>query len=128
VIAERQFAAEAGSVPAARHFVREVLRGVGRDRLDLVALMVSELATNCVLHARSPFTVRLETSARDVRIEATDSAAGLVEPRTAGPTDLHGRGLRIVETLSDTWGVDRSPLGGKTVWFCLGLQDVAVDT
>lgn len=108
------------SVRAARNFVTDTLVGLAPDTVDRVALMVSELATNSVVHARSEFWVRVETDAREVRVEVTDTGAGVATPRHPEPTDLHGRGLLIVDNFSDAWGLIAAPAGqGKTVWFTL---------
>lgn len=86
------------------------------------AQVVSELATNCTLHARSEFTVRLSVEDGSVRVEATDSAPGGLQARQYSSTATTGRGLRIVDGLSSSWGV--VPGGaGKTVWVLLPLED-----
>jgi anti-sigma regulatory factor (Ser/Thr protein kinase) len=113
---------EPGSIAAARHFVAEALIGLSPELLDVLVLMVSELATNSVVHAASPFRVRVEQGARTVRIEVHDLDGGRIEIAHATPDDLHGRGLAIVDVLSDDWGVTRSAAeSGKTVWFSLNL-------
>ena len=50
-----------------------------------------------------------------IRIAVGDDAAGTPQARTAGPDEEHGRGLRIVESLSRRWGVERTD-DGKQVW------------
>jgi anti-sigma regulatory factor (Ser/Thr protein kinase) len=105
------------SVPAARRFVREQLGGCPAETVEAAELLVSELATNSIRHAVSGFDVAVR-SGREIRIEVTD--AGGARPRllTPRPTDPSGRGLRIVEGLSEKWGVS-SRRGSKTVWFTL---------
>lgn len=106
------------SVPVARQFVRDALEGSDVD-LDTATLLVSEVVTNAVLHARSPVTVSV-TSREDVaRIEVSDGSP--VPPRlhTFSSTSATGRGLRLVEQLSRDWGVELST-DGKTVWFEVG--------
>jgi anti-sigma regulatory factor (Ser/Thr protein kinase) len=113
---------EPGSIAAARHFVAEAVTGVSAELLDILVLLVSELATNSVVHAASPFRVRVEVGDRAVRIEVHDLDSGRIEIAHATPEDLHGRGLSIVDVLSDDWGVIRSAdESGKTVWFILNL-------
>lgn len=53
-----------------------------------------------------------------------DSGGGQPELRQPSPEELRGRGLQIVRTLSDAWGVAPRPQGaaGKVVWFEFGLQ------
>jgi anti-sigma regulatory factor (Ser/Thr protein kinase) len=112
---------------AARRYVRETLTGVTRDVLDAVSLMVSELATNCVLHANSDFTMTIEQTGRHVRVDVADEGTGYVATRNAGPAEISGRGLSIVDRLSDTWGVtEYLDHVGKSVWFTVGI-DAVVD-
>jgi hypothetical protein len=39
--------------------------------------------------------------------------------RSPGPNDPSGRGLQIVDMLSDEWGIEPEVPAGKTVWFSL---------
>jgi anti-sigma regulatory factor (Ser/Thr protein kinase) len=106
------------SVGAARRFVLEILAGLPTETLDNAALVVSELATNCVLHADSAFLISVTPTARQIRIEVTDRGGGTVRVQHPPPTEAHGRGLQIVNALSHEWGI--VPTGdGKTVWFTL---------
>jgi anti-sigma regulatory factor (Ser/Thr protein kinase) len=93
------------------------LRGVSVDTLEAVELMVSELATNCIRHTDSEFRLTITRTGRDIRVEATDGGGGTPEMRSPKPTDPTGRGLKIVDMLSATWGVDQPAAIGKTVWF-----------
>lgn len=118
-------------VARARGFVTQRLRGVGPELTRVVGLMVSELATNCVRHTASDFTVEIEQTARDVTVRVTDRGDGEPIIRSPGATDPSGRGLRLVEKLADSFGVTRDAArragdqrGKKTVWFVVRL-DVA---
>jgi anti-sigma regulatory factor (Ser/Thr protein kinase) len=113
----RTFPHEPESVPAARRFVTDLLRGVSADTMEAVELMVSELATNCIRHTDSGFELTIIRTGRDIRIEATDGAGGTPEMRSPKPTDPSGRGLKIIDMLSAEWGVDHRGATGKTVWF-----------
>ena len=112
----------ASSVAHARRHVRQVLRHLGREALEETAeLGVSELVSNAVLHARTPFTltVRSMPSGR-VRIEVDDSSPVLLQPRHFDTMATTGRGLQLVGSLSFDWGIEvrTDPLTpGKTVWF-----------
>ena len=86
------------------------------------AQVVSELATNCTLHARSDFVLRLRVEGECVRVEAGDVVPGGLLARQYSSTATTGRGLRIVESLSSSWGVTSSA-DGKTVWALLPLED-----
>jgi anti-sigma regulatory factor (Ser/Thr protein kinase) len=115
----RTFPHEPQSVPAARRFATSVLSGTSADTLEAIELMVSELATNCIRHTDSGFDLTIIRSGRDIRVEATDHAGGTPTMRSPKPTDPSGRGLKIVDMLSDGWGVQAAAAKGKTVWFTI---------
>jgi Anti-sigma regulatory factor (Ser/Thr protein kinase) len=120
MIAERHWPADSASVPEARRYAVQTLVGLLPDRLDEIEVMVSELVTNAIIHARTAFTLRITTTAHEVRVEVSDQTPGTVHARRAGPDELHGRGLQIVQTLADRWGVhDTGPHPGKSVWFSI---------
>jgi anti-sigma regulatory factor (Ser/Thr protein kinase) len=120
---DRRFPAAKRSVPEARQFVAGALNGAPADVRDSVMLMVSELAMNAVQHARTQFTVAVELAGKTLQVEVADAGTGVPEICPAPPVaDLHGRGLFIVERLSDAWGVAPALSGpGKSVWFRIGL-------
>lgn len=103
------------SVPVARRFVREALAGTAVD-VDTALLLVSEVATNAVLHARSPFRITIVDGSNPVRIEIFDGSP--VPPRlhAFSATSGTGRGLRLLDRLAHSWGVLTNG-SGKTVWF-----------
>ena len=113
----RTFPHEPESVPAARRFATGVLRGAAPDTLEVIELMVSELATNCIRHTDSGFELTITRVDGDIRVEATDGADGAPEMRSPEPTDPSGRGLKIIDMLSAGWGVEHRNATGKTVWF-----------
>ncbi len=105
----------AEAVPATRRFVSGVLARWHEDALVPDAnVIVSELASNAVLHAHSPFRVSIDRSVGMVCISIQDVAADLAQqqPESIEPG---GRGMVIVEALSRRWGCDTLP-GGKVVW------------
>lgn len=104
-------------VPAARGFVTGILeRWCERDLLEDAALLTSELATNAVLHATSPFRVSVDRSIGVVCIAIQDLGAGRAEQASpAMDTDSGGRGLAIIESVARRWGCDFLP-DGKVVW------------
>lgn len=114
----RRFHGLPESVPAARRFTRDALRDQSSEVVDAAELMVSELATNCIQHAQTDFEITIET--RDqVRIEVHDADHdGRPEVQSPPPEAPSGRGLRIVQEISDEWGIVKSS-DGKTVWFVL---------
>ena len=100
----------------------------GSDVSDAVALVVAELASNAVLHARVPgrdFALRLEHRTDALRIEvadARDDRPVAVPPMTTDPTSGHGRGLVIVDVLASRWGVGDRTGPGKVVWAEIDLS------
>ena len=85
--------------------------------------MVSELATNAVLHAKSQFDVVLEKVDRNtVRVEVRDFGHGVPTVISGGTESAGGRGLKIVDLLAETWGVETRPAGqGKSTWFVVAM-------
>jgi anti-sigma regulatory factor (Ser/Thr protein kinase) len=106
------------SVARARQFVSSALSHCNEDVVSVARLLVSELATNAVVHARSPFDVSVSESDGLIRIAISDDASEPPTPLSAGPHDTCGRGLLLLNQFAADWGVvDRRP--GKTVWFDL---------
>ncbi len=86
-----------------------------------VALLVSELVTNSVVHANgcASLTLTVEVVMVDdrLRITVVDPGSGL-EPRSLppDPETVGGIGLFFVNELSEAWGVAREGTGGTRVW------------
>lgn len=118
----RHFDHTPASVPSARRFAVEVLETATDTVRDTIALMVSELASNCIRHADTGFEITVIETDGAIRIEASDYGGGEPRMRTPGPTDPDGRGLQIVDMLASSWGFERLRRGGKTVWFTLESQ------
>jgi anti-sigma regulatory factor (Ser/Thr protein kinase) len=112
----RTFAPDPSEVFAARHFVASVLQAWGLELEDL-PLLVSELATNAVLHARSDFEVTVIRSYERVRVEVFDQNTRLPSFAAAPPDAYSGRGLVILRELATAWGVESHSDVGKTIWF-----------
>ena len=110
------------SVGAARRYAVRGLDERGLQHLqDDVRTIVSELATNAVLHARTPFTVSLGVDPTGLRVAVTDGSP--VQPRLRRRDDEEattGRGLRIIAELCTAWGVEARS-GGKTTWCYLDV-------
>jgi anti-sigma regulatory factor (Ser/Thr protein kinase) len=104
------------AIGAVRRFVTSVLELWGENHLvSDAAIVISEMATNAVMHADSPFRTVIARSAGVVRLAIEDVGPGLVERHSATREDMGGRGVAIVEALSRRWGCDASP-EGKIVW------------
>lgn len=115
--AEHRFDPVPRTVVEARRFVRSTLAKLGVPE-GHTALLVSELATNAVLHARTPYTV-LVTTVGPGRVRVAVSDDDPTPPLANLPGSDHatgGRGLVIVLGLARRWGCDQQP-AGKTVWF-----------
>ncbi len=95
---------DSASVRAARDFVRSTLTVQGLDG-DLAALVVSELASNVIRHARTPFSVLVELRSGRVRIEVENGAGAQAVAIQLGQA-VGGMGLQIVESLSADWGFE----------------------
>jgi anti-sigma regulatory factor (Ser/Thr protein kinase) len=112
----------AGSVAQARRFAVGALVDLPSDMLNDVEVMVSELATNALVHAATSFSVTIDRREHEIYVEVTDAGVGIPTRRSPGETEPHGRGLAIVEELSDRWGtVHNAGQVGKSVWFTLNL-------
>ena len=94
--------------------------GASPDLVAGAAVVVAELATNAIVHARSPFDVTLQAGDRTLRIEVTDAGDGAPSMRRRDPASLGGRGLELVAALSDRWGVAPT-IQGKVMWAELAL-------
>lgn len=114
------FRPDPGSVGEARTFVQTLLQRWGVDGDDAV-LVLSELATNAVVHGGEPFEVVVAISEERLRVEICDPAPGHPVTRRPSSVDEHGRGLLVVGALSLDWGVEHGP-GGKRVWADLPLR------
>ena len=107
-------------VLAARHFVTDALKRWGCPTGD-TALLVSELATNAVLHARSEFTVSVDAERGRVRVEVSDRNSRLPQMAVVPSDAYSGRGLMLVQALASAWGVESFTDDGKTIWFEVDL-------
>lgn len=108
---------------AAERWLAEHLgqRGTRDDGTATVSLVVGELTANAARHGRVPgrhARLVLTVTPAAVRVEVTD-ARGECPPVPAGETGAvgeSGRGLLLVAALTDAWGCEPYPPGGKTVW------------
>lgn len=124
---ETEFAARPSSVSLARAFVLAHL--LEHDLLHLVddvALVVSELATNAVNHAGTPFTVVLRALGDRVFVEVADGAQGGPPMPVERSLETGGSGMAIVHALAIDWGVTPQP-DGKSVWAEFDVEGMSVD-
>ncbi|HVL05882.1 MAG TPA: SpoIIE family protein phosphatase [Acidimicrobiales bacterium] len=114
-----EFEPLAASAALTRGFTAGVLEGAGwRDQVDTAVLLVSELVTNAVRHARGPCNLVVTFGDDLVEFCVEDGDPRVPVARIARPLDETGRGFLLVGALADDWGV-RSIPGGKATWFSL---------
>lgn len=127
---------------AARRFVSSVLADEKWESVrETAVLLTSELVTNSLVHAASPADITVFLG-EEATISVRDADTGpLVTKSPSGELEEGGRGLLMVDRLSDRWGTEHAQ-GRKTVWFCLrpvsdrtesitgvaGVADAAVTT
>jgi anti-sigma regulatory factor (Ser/Thr protein kinase) len=106
------------SVRKARGFTADVLvdDGVEASVIEVAVLLVSELVTNAVVHARGPICLTVHTDAHWVRIEVEDPGHRRPVLRAASLDAVDGRGLLVVDKLATDWGTEQRATH-KVVWF-----------
>ena len=127
----RELSRSPRSAAEARGFVTSTLQDWELDGLaDMAALLVSELVTNALLHARSSLVVQIMSGPAAVKVSVGDGSAALPQPRRDPDQERAqaaielaegGRGLVLVEAIADRWGVE-SQQAGKRVWFELDVR------
>ncbi|MGW5731730.1 MULTISPECIES: ATP-binding protein [Streptomyces] len=113
------------AVGRARAFVSDSLDtwGMREELADVGEIIVSELMTNVVNHTSTDLTtVAIQHGGHRVRIEVADSSSTTPYIRPASATAEHGRGLRLVDSLSSHWGFVRHPWG-KIIWAELTVSE-----
>ncbi len=125
--AEFEVPAQRSSVGVARRLLAEWLNRwhCPPDTVETAQLVVSEFTTNAVLHTDSARIVcRIQQSERWLRIEVHDQGTGVLAltPRSADTDATNGRGLQLVDALTDSWGdIPASRTRGRVVWAELRL-------
>jgi len=112
------------SIPEARHFLCDAItRSLAPEALDVALLLASELATNAVMHAGTPFVIGVRVTPKRLRVTVADGDdhTPTVAERDRG--EPGGFGLYLVDELAARWGVEAAGHGqhGKEVWFELEL-------
>lgn len=112
-----EFPAEDDSPGHARRLVVSALRERGYDDtlVDDTALVLSELASNAVLHAGSPFSIQVRVEGSILRVAVEDANGVTAMARGNGLIARSGRGLGLIDVLCARWGVEDSARG-KVVW------------
>ncbi|GGR49877.1 magnesium or manganese-dependent protein phosphatase [Streptomyces cinereoruber] len=116
---------------SARHMIRAAVRAWGAgERADEIELVADELMTNALMHTDGGAIVTLRVlpgPTRRLRVEVEDRSSALPRRREAGEAGVSGRGLLLVDQLSDAWGVE-SRGGGKCVWCEFVVESVVPET
>ncbi|HET9078063.1 MAG TPA: ATP-binding protein [Acidimicrobiales bacterium] len=116
------FESAPASVRAAREFVGDALDAWHLDRVrDVASLCTSEVATNAVRHAGTPFRLTVEARASEVVIEVEDRDEDEPVSRLPDLDAESGRGLWMVTAMASRWGYQKVH-HGKVVWFSLSLS------
>jgi anti-sigma regulatory factor (Ser/Thr protein kinase) len=117
-----EFPAEHNSPGDARRLVVSALRERGYDDalVDDTALVLSELASNAILHADSPFSIEIRVENSMLRIAVEDTSRQAVA-RGDGLIARAGHGLGVIDVLCARWGVEENA-GGKVVWAELAYE------
>jgi anti-sigma regulatory factor (Ser/Thr protein kinase) len=106
------------AVPEARRELRELLRHWGKPgRSEIAELLTSELVTNALVHTDREALLTAVVGPSQLRVEVRDFVGR--RPRVCAPDTgdgTHGRGLVLVDSLADAWGVQPHEVG-KSVWF-----------
>jgi anti-sigma regulatory factor (Ser/Thr protein kinase) len=125
-------------VPEARHALRDLLeRWGGPGRSEIAELLATELVTNALIHTDGEAVLTAVVDPYTLHVEVRDFAPRIPKPRTPVPDNgTSGRGLMLVQSLADAWGVRAPGRGqgpghgrgqgetrGKVVWFELAAGD-----
>ena len=124
---EARLPPQPSSVAEARQHVRDLLLEAGReDLVENAVLLVSEVVTNALLHAGTDIELAARLDRQGLRVEVGDGSQHLPTRRRYGPSAGTGRGLMMLESLVDDWGVSVHRQG-KTVWFRTSGADDDLD-
>lgn len=121
-LTSEEFEKKPSSVARSWRFVLSVLaRWELADLSDVAMLLTSELMTNAIDHAHSDPTVTLAVADGVLEVGVADQGSlppGGLRSQQLDPLALNGRGLMLVDSLAQEWGVAKLS-GGKQVWFRL---------
>lgn len=110
---------ERSAVGEVRRELREFLRHRSdEEQTEAAELLVSELVTNALIHTRHGAVVTATATPARLRVEVQDFASEDLPASYVPNADdgTHGRGLILVRSLADAWGVEAQAVG-KVVWF-----------
>ncbi len=115
--AVRSLPAQPMSVPLARSWAEGLMADsdLPDDVGDIVLLMLSELVTNAIRQGDGRVRITMEQQDDTLVVEVFDSGHRLPVFADSDPEATSGRGLHLIDTVCDAWGV-REEVDGKTVW------------
>jgi anti-sigma regulatory factor (Ser/Thr protein kinase) len=124
--ADRHCTVELQALPSRISQVRRIVSAQLRywhleQLIDSAALGVTELLTNVHRHAEpdKQCTVEIVHLLDRLTVSVRDNDSRVPDIRTVDPSSTHGRGLALVASVSESWGVRAQDGGGKVVWFTL---------
>ena len=110
---------DARDVADARKYVLQQCRSFGFSVCDDAALLASEVVTNALRHAPSAaISVRAERDGEQLVVQVLDASRDEPKVLAEDVWDERGRGMALVNSIADEWGVVPHP-SGKVVWFRL---------
>ena len=109
---------EAQSARLARRLVSQALDGADEQVRRRAALITSELVGNGVLHARGGLMLTVHRLPSGWLVSVADDSAAPPVVKPVGPLTEEGRGMMIVQRVSESFGWARTSTG-KVVWACL---------
>jgi anti-sigma regulatory factor (Ser/Thr protein kinase) len=114
-------ASDLSAAAQARRHVAESCAGMPEETVYTARLLVTELASNAVLHGRGTVLLSVVRDHGGVRVEVHDESPHLPVVMHRSPMAEHGAGLRLVSAMASSWGFDPLDDGraGKRVWFTL---------
>jgi anti-sigma regulatory factor (Ser/Thr protein kinase) len=102
-------------VRVARRAVGRWLQERGCRTADDAMLVLSELVTNAMVHAGAGCTIEMQHSDDRLRLEVQDRSPKAPVIGVGSPGDFGGRGLRVVDAVTEAWGWEPT-VDGKRVW------------
>ncbi len=111
------------SAGEARKLVSHTLRQWGQSAVEeTTLLLVTELISNVVRHAKTTLTLLLVYDGALLRVGVSDHDRQVPVLAKSSSKTHHGWGLQLISALASDWGTRTSP-EGKTVWFDLRCDE-----
>ena len=111
----------------ARRYAADLCHELPMGSLHEVLLLTTELVNNALWHGRGEAWLDVEVEPGLVRVGVSDRGGGQVERAQQFSWPEAGHGLRIIESMSDEWGVQLLA-AGKRVWFELSWRPAVPDS